>query len=333
VADTVLPTGLQPPTPPKLPEGLNQNPYGDADVAGQVAKVVSQDGPLMTQARTDGLKMANRRGLLNSSMAIGASQGEVLRTAVPIGSQTAAQINARNMSDQGFHQEGALQTQRIGSAEGMAAREIASREGMQEKGILSEEGMHARGLSSAEGLAAREIASREWMQGLDLESREKLATMDIDSRELLANLDINSRERMLANQLSAAEQTQLRDLTARSQMLGQELDARESLLLQELSSRERLQTAEFQHLADQREQDRALQEQIAQWNVEASERQAAAQLAASQAQSDAYLKAAIMSNTNLDASTREQALHAATQGHDAGLKSAESLFGISVAGW
>jgi hypothetical protein len=298
------------------------NPYGDSDVAKAVAAVAAQDSPLMTQAATDGLKTANRRGLLNSSMAAGAAQDAALRVAVPIGSQQAAQIHQRNIADQTFQQQGLLADQGFKHEGLLQGERIKSAEGMQQKDITSREEMQAK-----------QIESAQWMQGLDIESREKLASMDIESRELLANLDIEARERMLATQLSAEETRQLRDLQARSEMLGQELTAREKLLMEELSSRERLQVAEFQHLSSEREQDRALQEQIAKWNVDASERQAAAQLAAASAQADSYLKASIMQNTSLDASTREKMMASSTSSYDASLKSAESLFSLSVAGW
>ena len=286
--DDILPTGLNPTatpavTPPKMPEtGIKgasaANPYGEADVASAVAKVTSESSPLMQQARTDGLKMANRRGLINSSMAAGAAQSEALRVAVPIGAQQAAQTHQRNVSDQNFQQEGLLQERRIGSAEGMQAKDIAS----------------------AEKRAADEI---------------------------------RAREEMLGRQLTSEELRQVKDIASRKDLLTQELGVRQEMLGEELSSRERLQTAEFQHLTGERALDRALQEKIADWNVKSSEKAAAAQLAAATENTYAAITASMLSNPNIDYRMREEMMEAAEDGRDASLKSAESLFGLSVNGW
>lgn len=66
------------------------------DVSKQVTGLMSQDSALMRQARTSGLTTANRRGLINSSIAVGASQDAALKYAVPIASQTASQISTSN---------------------------------------------------------------------------------------------------------------------------------------------------------------------------------------------------------------------------------------------
>jgi hypothetical protein len=53
-------------------------------VAGQLNNIMAADSPLMQQARTAGLDQANSRGMLNSSMAIGAAQDSVISHATPI---------------------------------------------------------------------------------------------------------------------------------------------------------------------------------------------------------------------------------------------------------
>ena len=57
--------------------------------ATKVAQMMGQDSAVMRQANTDGMKAANRRGLANSSIAIGASQDAMIRAATPIASQDA----------------------------------------------------------------------------------------------------------------------------------------------------------------------------------------------------------------------------------------------------
>jgi hypothetical protein len=68
-----------------------KKPAFDAtDPAQQIAKVIASGGQLMDLARTQGLKYAQQRGLLSSSLAGGLAQNEVLKVATPIGLQAAA---------------------------------------------------------------------------------------------------------------------------------------------------------------------------------------------------------------------------------------------------
>lgn len=69
----------------------------DDSVATQVNKITSQNSPLMQQAKTQGLQQAGKRGLLNSSMSVGAVQDSTYRAAVPIASQNAQQISQKNL--------------------------------------------------------------------------------------------------------------------------------------------------------------------------------------------------------------------------------------------
>lgn len=70
----------------------------DASVAGQVAKLQSQDSPLMRQATAAGERSAARRGLVNSSMGIGAGINAALGAVTPIASADAAQIQQSNIN-------------------------------------------------------------------------------------------------------------------------------------------------------------------------------------------------------------------------------------------
>ncbi|MES2942931.1 MAG: hypothetical protein V4772_08685 [Pseudomonadota bacterium] len=71
-------------------------------VQSQVQSIIDKNSPLMQQAETRALQKTNARGLLNSSIAVGAGQGAVLDAATPIATtdaQTyanAAQTNTAN---------------------------------------------------------------------------------------------------------------------------------------------------------------------------------------------------------------------------------------------
>ncbi len=66
----------------------------------RVRSIVETDGPLMRQARTQGLQRAHSRGLLNSSLAAQSAQDAVVRHAVPLAqADSAAAIEARRLKD------------------------------------------------------------------------------------------------------------------------------------------------------------------------------------------------------------------------------------------
>ncbi len=87
----------------------------DASVTTQLEKVTNTNSPLFTQARTRAAQVANRRGLLNSSLGVQAGEAAVFDVALPIASQQAAQIQQSNI------QGGA-----IASSERIAASNVSS---------------------------------------------------------------------------------------------------------------------------------------------------------------------------------------------------------------
>ena len=164
-------------------------------VATQLSDITRQGSPLMQQAKTDALKLANRRGLVNSSMAVGASQDAALRTALPIAQQDA---------------NSALQ-------ERLQGREIASTEGMQQKQIAASQEMQLRDIASTEGLAAAERALRERLQDQTISAADRQQLRDIDFRSQEAGLDRALSETQQQRSISAqqAENALDRDLQER----------------------------------------------------------------------------------------------------------------------
>ena len=73
--------------------------------AGRLDKMLKSDSPLMKRAETQGKQYANNRGLLNSSMAAGASQGAMIDAASPIAQQDSNNLMQSAMADQKLGQE------------------------------------------------------------------------------------------------------------------------------------------------------------------------------------------------------------------------------------
>lgn len=65
----------------------------DQTVAGQLSSVIDENNPLQQQQKTRALQDANKKGLLNSSMAVTAGQSALYDAAMPIATADAAQAS------------------------------------------------------------------------------------------------------------------------------------------------------------------------------------------------------------------------------------------------
>lgn len=266
-------------------------------VADKVKELTSQDSPLMQQAKTEGLKVANRRGLLNSSMAVGASQDAMVSKALPIASQDASQAFQKNMAanDFTFSMEGQDDAQKFQAGEAALGRQLELT--MQQNSIDATNQQQIRDIASREGLAAAERALQELMQGKDIASREGLAAKERELQERMQGTDIASREKLAAEERALQQQMQEREIG--------------------------YQQAE-------RNLDRALQEKLASWNLKSADRNAAAQLLTNMETMYADAYSSIMANTNLDAATRTAQVNSAKALRDKQLNFVEQMYVIDL---
>ena len=121
----------------------------DDSVATGVARITSQNSPLMQQAKTAGAQQANRRGLLNSTMAVGASQAEVVKAALPIAAQDAQQTAQKNLAQQDFTQRGQLSAQEFGQNRQIQAADIASKEKVASMNVAAHDRQYAQAALAA----------------------------------------------------------------------------------------------------------------------------------------------------------------------------------------
>lgn len=167
----------------------------DDSVANALTKLTSQDSQLMRQAQTSGLQTANRRGLLNSSMAVKAAEDAAYAAAVPIASQDAAQANTENMAN--LDASTRLQLQSLSDA-GQMDRLNAS-------------------IGATNTQQQNEINYQTAMKQLDRGLQEKLAKMNLDesqrgsaAQSVLASQELynNRINNIMANtNLSAEDRT------------------------------------------------------------------------------------------------------------------------------
>lgn len=142
------------------------------EIAGDM---MQSDSPLMRQAATRGFQAANRRGLLNSSIAVGEAQRSQLDAVLPMASAQ-ADINDRNVGRQ------------------------------------FEAGQRDADRAFQERQAELDRANQMTLAEFDADTREKLTNIEIAARERLANLDIKAADRrsaegMISNLLSLEQNT------------------------------------------------------------------------------------------------------------------------------
>jgi hypothetical protein len=217
----LLQTAVGTPMAPLPP--IDPATYEDDDVVNQMNKITSQDSDYMKLARTSGLQTANKRGLLNSSIAAGASQAEALRAAAPLAGQNASQAAQRNLARiQGYFDQR-----------------------KQEAQFGHETGMQERQLTAAEEQQMKDIEARMTMQGIDIESQKELQARQLQESRALAEMNIAAESERLGRQLTAQEEQQIRDLASRQNLLETELASRESIAKQEWAAQlERLNISE-----------------------------------------------------------------------------------------
>lgn len=192
--NTAPPAATAPQTPavtsatavPATATGFQAAPYtvdeNKGTVQGQLKTIVDKGSPLQQLAVRDANDQMNQRGLLNSSIAIGAAQDAVYRTALPIA-----------QADAGVYDKAMTNTANVENAArqfGAAAENTASQTNAQ--------------LGSSIAATNAQEANKLGLAGLDAQTRIALGNLDVAARTKLAAIDTNSRILIQTN-ASAAE--------------------------------------------------------------------------------------------------------------------------------
>lgn len=211
----------------------------EQDVSTRVSGLIAADSPFIRAAGTRARQAANRRGLLNTSIAVQAGERAAQEAALPIAAQEAAQIAGQNLSFQEAQQAGTFQEAEFGqeTAENIARRAFETSEaalgrtftaGETELARESTETLAAQEITARRGLLETELASRERVAGSELEflsaqndlareadvrltdmgiiSNETLGNLDAETRINLSNLSAENQQRIEAMRVDAANQ-------------------------------------------------------------------------------------------------------------------------------
>jgi hypothetical protein len=211
---TTTPAATPPVATPATPWIGSQNTVDDS-VANAVKNLASKDSELNRMAATEGLKAANRRGLLNSSMAVGAAQDSVLKNVIPIASMDAQTAAQKNAAARAFEY-------------GMTAQE-------QQQAWQTAEAIAGRSWQTGERLGSQEFTTSERM-GTEAFAR---TTQELDQslQKLLQSNQITAAERAQAKQIESTE-----GIEAANRFLQQQLQESQ----QSWATGERIGTQSFQ---------------------------------------------------------------------------------------
>lgn len=178
----------------------------DDKVDSEVSRITSAGGPLMQQAKTDGLATAQRRGLLNSSMAVGAAQGAVINAALPMAQQNAQQTATKNLSSQEYGQSRGLQEQQFGYSTKLAEQKYGydsrlSDQAYQQSRVLSDQEyqqdlQRTQLKGNWDSRLQQEKATQDSALS-DQDYRQKIGLLSIDnaSKEKIASWNVSQYEK------------------------------------------------------------------------------------------------------------------------------------------
>lgn len=186
--------------------------YENDDAVGFLNSITDADSGYMKVARTAGLAAAHKRGLLNTSMAAGASQTAAIAAAAPFALQNAQQAGQRNFTRLSAYYTGEQQE-----------KDIAARKQMLAEQLRSEEERLGRQLTSQETMQFRDISARMEMQGIDLSTQRYMQQQQIRATDALATKNIEAEMARLGRQLTSAEMMQQRDIAAQATRQTQQL--------------------------------------------------------------------------------------------------------------
>jgi len=305
-------------------------PQVDDSMANQVTKLASKDSELNRMAAVEGLKVANRRGLLNSSMGVEASQDAVLKNVIPIAgqdAQTAANKNAAAKAfEYGMTAQEAQQTFQTGEREAG-------------QGFITSERL---GTQTFQGAQAE--AERKWQTGENVAARGWQTAENIAQRGFLstqAELDRTLERTLQANQIKANDILQIRQIASTEGIEAANRALQKTLQENDIEfrmregklDREAAKAAQTADIAFQQQEGRLtrdLQERIANMNLSSSDRNAASSFLTSMETMNQSTYQSIMNNTALDAKTRDKYLTAAKNMRSGQIDFVEQLYDIDL---
>jgi hypothetical protein len=269
----------------------------DDKVDAEVARITQSGSPLMRQAKADGYAAANKRGLINSSMAVGAAQQSVLNAALPMAQQNAQQTAAKNLSSQEYGQNRGLQEQKFGYDTSL------SEQGFRQNTALADQAFGHNTKLSAQDFSQKQVLS------------------DQDFRQNQQSIQLQGTWNSRLQTEKTAQEKELTQLKGNweSRLLGERAGQAAALAAQEAQQQQTLAALNQQS-----------QQFIAKLQADTSSKAQAASMLAEMERAYSSNIQALASNTNIPADEREKYLNQFNALRDSSLKMFEQFYGYDV---
>lgn len=173
-------------------------------VQGQIKSIIDQDSPLMQQANTRSLQEMNKRGLVNSTMALEAGQGALYSAATPIAQQDASTYSTVNRENTAA----ANTAKQFGAAAGNTASsqnaQLQTNVNLANTDAANKTAQANAANTQQANLANADLANRASQFNASQSNDLTKLGMDISSKQSLANVEASYKILMQGNQ-SASE--------------------------------------------------------------------------------------------------------------------------------
>ena len=212
----------------------NTDPSQSSSVADNLTGLLDSNSKFTKAARTRTKQEFNRRGLVNSSMAVQAGEVAAINTALPIAQQDAAQSHASGLLSQDASLRLKAQTQAEGATEGLLDKDITgklvsqtqaegskrelldtdiagqltsqtqaegSREGLLDTQLAGDLTAQTQQETAQSDIVDKQIAGNVALRNLDIASQQAIATMNVDSNDRDRATSISA---IMLNSISAA---------------------------------------------------------------------------------------------------------------------------------
>lgn len=147
-------------------------------VQGQIADITTSNSPLMQQAERRANERMVGKGLLNSSLAVGAGQSALYDAALPIAQQDAQTYALSNQK-----------TVDARNAEANFRAGAANQASLNNSGMITDVNKTNAAATNTAAATTADAANQARLQQQDIDARKAMQTQDIDSRLIMSSLD------------------------------------------------------------------------------------------------------------------------------------------------
>lgn len=155
-------------------------------VENRVARIAGGDSPVVQQAETAAAQAANARGLLNSSIAVGAGRDAAIRSALPIASQDASA--SLSVEQQNQASKNAAAQFGAGSQNAIAQQQLSGEQAMQQESARTESAKQLQAITSQQ--TAQLETSLQQLRG---NQSVTLANIEANYKQLLQSSQSSSQ--------------------------------------------------------------------------------------------------------------------------------------------